>query len=79
MKIKGHTTIELFDAKTGKLVQRTDDDNMLTKALYYFYDEGGWTNPSALNADVLRSDALHYMLGGLMCLVKNNRRCLCYI
>lgn len=68
MKIKGHTTIELFDAKTGKLVQRTDDDNMLTKALYYFYDEGGWTNPSALNADALRSDALHYMLGGLMCL-----------
>lgn len=68
MKIKGHTTIELFDAKTGKLVQRTDDDNMITKALYYFYDEGGWTNPSALNADALRSDALHYMLGGLMCL-----------
>ena len=68
MKIKGHTTIELFDAKTGKLVQRTEDDNMLTKALYYFYDEGGWTNPSALNADALRSDALHYMLGGLMCL-----------
>lgn len=68
MKIKGHTTIELFDAKTGKLVQRTDDDNMLTKALYYFYDEGGWTNPSAFNAAALRSDALHYMLGGLMCL-----------
>lgn len=68
MKIKGHTTIELFDAKTGKLVQRTDDDNMITKALYYFYDEGGWTNPSAFNAAALRSDALHYMLGGLMCL-----------
>lgn len=68
MKIKGHTTIELFDAKTGKLVQRTDDDNMLTKALFYFYDSGGITNPAAFNAAAMRSDALHHLLGGVMCL-----------
>lgn len=68
MKIKGHTTIELFDAKTGKLVQRTDDDNMLTKALFYFYNQGGMSNPSAFNAAALRSDALHYLLGGVLCL-----------
>ena len=28
MKIKGKTIIELNDAKTGKLVQRTEDNNM---------------------------------------------------
>jgi hypothetical protein len=68
MKIKGKTIIELNDAKTGKLVQRTEDNNMLTNALTKFYKQGGITNPSAFNAGAIRSDALHYLLGGVLLL-----------
>lgn len=68
MNIKGKTIIELSDAKTGKLVKRTEDNNMLTNALSLFYKQGGMTNPTAFNADALRSDALHYLLGGILCL-----------
>lgn len=68
MNIHGKTIIELSDAKTGKLVQKTEDNNMLTNALSLFYKQGGMTNPTAFNADALRSDALHYLLGGILCL-----------
>ena len=33
MALKGHTKIQLFDAKTGELVQETNDDNMVTNAV----------------------------------------------
>ena len=33
--IKGKATIELFDAKTGELQQRTEDHNLVTNALKY--------------------------------------------
>lgn len=33
MVLKGHTKIQLFDAKTGELVQETNDDNMVTNAV----------------------------------------------
>lgn len=33
MALKGHTKIQLFDAKTGELVQETNDDNMVTNAI----------------------------------------------
>lgn len=36
MKFEGKTIIELFDAKTGKLTKRTEDKNMMTKALNIF-------------------------------------------
>ena len=66
--IKGQTIIELRDAKSGKLVQRTKDDNMLTKALEYFYAQGGLSNPTAFGASGIRTDALTYLLGGVLCL-----------
>ena len=68
MKFKGKTIIELFDANTGKLTRRTEDNNMMTKALYYFYDQGGITNPTAFNASSIRTDAMNQLLGGVMCL-----------
>lgn len=68
MKIKGKTIIELHDAKTGRLVKRTEDNNMLTKALYYFYDQGGMTNPTAFGQANIRNSALQYLLGGILCL-----------
>lgn len=68
MKFEGKTIIELKDAKTGKLVQRTEDHNMLTNALTEFYKQGGITNPSAFGAAAMRTDALHYLLGGVLLL-----------
>lgn len=69
MNIHGKTIIELSDAKTGKLVQRTEDNNMLTNALTYFYKQGGMTNPTAFNADILRGyDVIINLLGGILCL-----------
>lgn len=68
MKFEGKTIIELTDAKSGKLVRRTEDKNMLTNALTKFYKQGGITNPSAFNVGALRSDALHYLLGGVLLL-----------
>ena len=67
MKLKGHCKIELTNVKTGKK-EVYEHDNMVTKALYYFYDQGGMTNPSAFNASSIRGDALNYLLGGVMCL-----------
>lgn len=67
-KIKGQTVIELRDAKSGEIVQKTKDDNMLTKALEYFYANGGMSNPSAFGASGIRTDALAYLLGGILCL-----------
>lgn len=68
MNIKGKTKIELFDGKTGKLTHKTEDNNMITEALYDFYDQGGITNPSAFNASNIRNNPLFYLLGGVMCL-----------
>ena len=68
MKFEGKTIIELTDAKSGKLVRRTEDKNMLTNALTKFYKQGGITNPSAFNVGEIRSDALHYLLGGVLLL-----------
>ena len=67
MELKGHCKIELTDVKTGK-VEVEEHDNMITKALYYFYDQAGMTNPSAFNSSTLRSNALYQLLGGVMCL-----------
>lgn len=69
MNIHGKTIIELSDAKTGKLVKRTEDNNMLTNALSLFYKQGGMTNPTAFNADGLRgNDVITNLLGGILCL-----------
>lgn len=67
MKIEGKTIIELHDAKTGKLTQRTEDKNMLTNALTHMYKQGGVTNPSLLLSGYVRDNPLLYMLGGIMC------------
>ena len=60
MKFEGKTIIELHDAKTGKLVKKTEDKNMLTNALTQFYAQGGMSNPSAFNVSGIRNDALTY-------------------
>lgn len=64
---KGHCKIELTDVNTGK-VEVVEHDNMVTKALEYFFRKGGITNRSAFNASYINSDMLKYLLGGMMCL-----------
>lgn len=64
---KGHCKIELTDTKTGKK-EVVEHDNMVTKALEYFFKKGGITNRSAFNASYINSDMLKYLLGGVMCL-----------
>lgn len=64
---KGEVTIELTDAKTGK-TERVQNHNMVTKALKYFYMQGGITNPTAFNAEAIRTAAIDYLLGGMYCL-----------
>lgn len=64
---RGYCKFELFDAKTGK-IERCEHHNLVTDALTEFYKQGGMSNPSAFGASALRSDALYYLLGGVMCL-----------
>jgi len=64
---KGHCKIELTDVNTGK-VETIEHDNMVTKALEYFFKKGGITNRSAFNASYINSNMLYYLLGGMMCL-----------
>lgn len=64
---KGEVTIELTDAKTGK-TERVQNHNMVTKALNYFFKQGGITNPTAFNASAIRTNAIDYLLGGMFCL-----------
>lgn len=64
---KGHCKIELTDVNTGK-VETIEHDNMVTKALEYFFKKGGITNRSAFNASYINTDMLKYLLGGMMCL-----------
>lgn len=66
MNIKGHTSIELTDVKTGRK-EKFEDDNMVTNAISLFYKSGGMTNPSAFN-DLLKADAVENLLGGILCL-----------
>ena len=64
---RGEVTIDLKDVKTGE-VETYHNHNLVTKALGYFLKQGGLSNPSAFNASALRTDFIHYMLGGMMCL-----------
>jgi len=64
---KGKVKLELMDSKKN-IVQKIEGHNMPTKALEYFYKQGGITNPSAFNASAIRDNPLLYLLGGVMCL-----------
>ena len=65
MKIKGHTEIQVRDAKTGRIVQHTHDDNMVTNGLAGFLKNHGVLNDTALVANI-RADFINNLLGGIM-------------
>jgi hypothetical protein len=64
---RGEVTIELKDVKTGK-TETVQDHNMVTNALSYFFKQGGITNRSPFNAGYINSNAIYYLMGGMMCL-----------
>ena len=64
---EGRVKLELMDSEKN-IIQKIEGHNMPTKALEYFYKQGGITNPSAFGASAVRDNALHYLLGGIMLL-----------
>ena len=49
MGIKGHMTIELADAKTGKIVERHEDDNLVTNGVKHYMKNMGMFNITPFN------------------------------
>ena len=65
MKIKGHTEIQIRDAKTGRMVQNTHDDNMVTNGLAGFFKNHGMLNTTPFISDI-NSDLITTLLGGIL-------------
>lgn len=66
--IKGQCTLELINAKTGKVEKKSEHHNIITDAISEWYRAGGMSNPSAFTAQAIRESAIHYLLGGVMLL-----------
>lgn len=65
MKIKGNTQIILTDAKTGKVVKRTNDDNMVTNGVFEFIRSHGMTVTDLFNNAEIKNNPLTTLLGGV--------------
>lgn len=65
MKIKGHSTIELTNVKTGE-VERYEDDNMVTNALDLYCADLGMLGVSPLLYNEVRNDLINTLMGGLL-------------
>ena len=46
--IKGHMTIELADGKTGEVVERHEDDNLVTNGIKHYFKNMGFMNPTPI-------------------------------
>lgn len=65
MKIKGHSTIELINVKTGE-VERYEDDNMVTNAVQLYLNDLGMFNISPLHTDAVRQSLIPTLFGGVL-------------
>ena len=65
MNIKGNTQIILSDAKTGKVIKHTDDDNMVTNGVFEFIRSHGMTIADAFNNNDIKTNPLTTLLGGV--------------
>lgn len=65
MRIKGHSTIELKNVKTGE-IERFEDDNMVTNALNYYLQDMGVFNINPLHNTDVRNNLIPQLLGGLL-------------
>lgn len=65
MKIKGNTQIILSDAKTGKVIKHTNDDNMVTNGVFEFIRCHGMTIADLFNNNDIKANPLTTLLGGV--------------
>ena len=65
MRIKGHTEIQLRDARTGRLVQRTHDDNMVTNGVAEFLKNHGVLNDTPF-VSAVRENLITELMGGIL-------------
>lgn len=65
MKIKGHSTIELINVKTGE-VERYKDDNMVTNAIQLYLNDLGEFNISPIYTAAVRENLIGTLLGGVL-------------
>lgn len=65
MKIKGHTEIQVRDAKTGRMVQHTHDDNMVTNGLSEYFKNHGALNATPF-IPYVRQNMITELLGGIL-------------
>lgn len=65
MKIKGHSTIELTNVKTGE-VERYEDDNMVTNAIQLYLNDLGEFNISPIHMDAVRQSLIPTLFGGVL-------------
>lgn len=65
MKIKGHTEIQIRDAKSGQMVQHTHDDNMVTNGLSEYFKNHGVLNATPFITNV-RQNMITELLGGIL-------------
>lgn len=67
MKIKGNTQIILSDAKTGKVIQRTNDDNLITNGISQYLKNHGMLNTTPFSEDI-RTNLIAGLFGGVLLL-----------
>lgn len=67
MKIKGNTQIILSDAKTGKVVQHTSEDNIVTTGIGEYLKNHGMLNTTPFSQDI-RTNLIEGLFGGVLLL-----------
>lgn len=65
MKIKGHTEIQVRDAMSGRMIQHTHDDNMITNGVAEFLKNHGVLNDTPFVQNV-RENFITELLGGIL-------------
>lgn len=67
MKIKGNTQIILSDAKTGKVVQHTSEDNIVTTGIGEYLKNHGMLNTTPFSQEI-RTNLIGGLFGGVLLL-----------
>lgn len=67
MKIKGNTQIILSDAKTGKVVQHINEDNIVTTGIGEYLKNHGMLNTTPFSQEI-RTNLIEGLFGGILLL-----------
>ena len=63
--IKGHTTIDLKNVKTG-ITERFEDDNIVTNALNKYFEDVGFFNINPMHTADIRNNLIPRLMGGVL-------------